>query len=103
MNILEATKCQCGAFTLEVELEDGTTQSYSMSSETLDKELGRASIASVLREEQYCNCNHCVNNWGVDLCACGSGETPEECDNDLEMCGTPMQQMGEIQRLSFWG
>ena len=38
-------------------------------------------------------CNHCVNNWGLDLCACGSGETPEECDGEFEECGRPMQNL----------
>lgn len=102
MEMIEAVKCQCGAVTVEAELEGGSVQSYSMTEETLNETIGNEAIAPVLREEVYVSCNHCVNNWGVDLCACGSGEKPDECDNELEMCGTPMQTLDLPHRTSFW-
>lgn len=103
MKITQAIECQCGAFTLETELEDGSRMDYSMTAETLESTIGKAALTPVLASETYSGCNHCVNNWGVDLCACGSGESPEECDNELEMCGTPMQTLEQPQRTSMWG
>lgn len=44
-------------------------------------------------------CDHCVNKWGIDLCGCGSGETPEKCDGGFNECGSPMQTLGEIQNM----
>lgn len=96
MKITEAIECQCGAYTLESEKSDGSTGRVSMTAETLEATIGKDAIAEVLWGNQYFSCNHCINNWGVDLCACGSGETPEECDNGLEMCGTPMQTLEDL-------
>lgn len=102
MEMLSATKCQCGAVTIEAELDDGITQSYSMTETTLEAKLGSQTIAPLLADETYVHCNHCVNNWGVDLCACGSGESPEDCDNELAECGQPMQVLEQRQSTSFW-
>lgn len=102
MQITHAVECQCGAFTLDVELDDESTINYSMTEETLEAKIGKDAISPILADQKFCNCNHCVNHWGVDLCACGSGETPEECENGLEMCGTPMQELGKLQRISMW-
>jgi len=51
----------------------------------------------VPEEAQWCNCNHCVNNYGIDLCGCGSGEPVGECDGDFEACksGSPSQSLFE--------
>ena len=39
------------------------------------------------------SCNHCINNYGLDLCACGSGEAPDKCENGFDICGKPMQSL----------
>jgi len=75
--------CNCGALTVTID-----NQSYSMSVETFKKKYG-FEIHNII----YSNCNHCVNHWGIDLCACGSGAPFEECDEAHEMCRTPMQDI----------
>lgn len=87
--------CVCGALTFEIEHGIG----YSVKREnaprffpelperfwqTLDCFVG-----------EYCNCNHCVNHWGLDLCACGSGESPEMCQNGYPECGIPSERLRE--------
>ena len=94
-NILinHVAKCSCGAITVTDDKEN-----YSMSIETFEKIRPQLYISFDAAEfGKYENCNHCVNHWGIDLCACGSGETPEKCDNELSMCGTPFQTLGKIQ------
>lgn len=44
---------------------------------------------------EYIYCNHCVNHWGLDLCACGSGEDPEECKENCPECGLCSQYVRE--------
>lgn len=44
---------------------------------------------------EYSNCNHCVNHWGLDLCACGSGEDPETCEGGFPECGLCSQYVRE--------
>lgn len=42
------------------------------------------------------SCNYCVNHWGVDLCACGSGKKVNKCKEGLRECGTPMQDINVL-------
>ena len=86
--MLNIVKCQCEAYTIFIGKEQ-----VSMSLETFINKFGEHMLQD---EFEYCNCDHCVNHWGVDLCACGSGEKPEECENGHDCCGNPMQQMPEI-------
>ena len=58
-------ECQCGAMT--VSFENGA--SNSMSREVFD----RIGFKGEYLPQKFCNCNHCVNHWGIDLCQCGSG------------------------------
>lgn len=102
MILTQATECQCGAFSLEADLDDGSHQTYSMSAETLNAKFSKEAIQPILSDQVYSSCNHCVNHWGVDICACGSGEAPDECGNDLEVCGNPMQTLGDVHKTSFW-
>jgi hypothetical protein len=84
---MDAIKCSCGAIT--VTLEDGE---YSMTSETFDKTFPNHYSGDV--EEGYCNCNHCVNHWGIDLCGCGCGEPFGECqEENVEGSNRPAQSM----------
>lgn len=94
----DIAKCSCGAIT--VFLKDGTNA--SMTKETYLKEFQKTEVKTTLND--YGNCNHCVNHWGVDLCACGSGETVGECDGDFEECKNkiPAQTLGEHKIYSLW-
>lgn len=75
--------CQCGAITITT--VDGE---YSMSPKTFLKRYGFE-----IQNTLYSNCNHCVNHWGIDLCACGSGKPVDECDEGHDVCGTPIQSI----------
>jgi hypothetical protein len=76
--------CECGAIT--VGLEYGN---YSMTSEIFEQVFG-----FTVNTGMYCNCNHCVNHWGIDLCACGSGEPYDKCEEGYSECGKPLQILG---------
>lgn len=79
--------CDCGAITIYT--DDG--QSYSCQRKNLKKYIPNIDLRKINRlQKSYC-CNHCVNHYGMDLCACGSGELIGECENGLEECGKPMQ------------
>lgn len=82
-------ECQCGAIT--VTLNSGVNN--SMSRKTFDSIGFEGEWAST----KLCNCNHCVNGWGIDLCECGSREPVGECD-----CGrtNPSEKLG-IERPSL--
>ena len=95
----EAWGCSCGAVIVTI---DGIE--YYMSDATWDLNFEGNDIEN--EDNLYHNCNHCTNNWGVDLCACGSGEKPSECTENIpagntgawlgsqtfEGCGTPQQE-----------
>lgn len=91
--IVHIASCVCGALTFEVDHDIG----YYVKRENAPK------FFAELPEEfwqtldsfvgEYSSCNHCVNHWGLDLCACGSGESPEECTNGCHECGSPMQKL----------
>ena len=80
-------RCNCGAVSLE---HEQANDSISMAEETA-RELG----FEVPVDAAYCHCNHCVNHWGLDLCACGSGESPEKCTGNYACCGSPAQEQSK--------
>lgn len=83
------SKCTgCGAYTVQLETGDN---SISMSPELFNKHFPGVSV-----DQETCNCNHCVNHWGIDLCACGSGEHYTTCSENLPVCGKPYQELGDI-------
>ena len=92
--------CSCGAVTVTVNGKD-----YSMSAETFKERYGfdANNTTQEFKEQNdfevhsvvLGNCNHCINHWGIDLCACGSGAPFEWCDEAHEMCHTPMQNIEE--------
>ena len=90
-------KCQCGALTVTGEGFDN-----SMTKETFDREY--PDLEAPDEAEHYC-CNHCVNHWGLDLCACGSGEPVGECDGEFDECkaGSAFQTKGEAVPFVGWG
>ena len=83
---MEYSKCSCGAIT--VDTEEGQ---FSMPEELFEARFGDIDDHELVNE--YGNCNHCVNHWGIDICACGSGEPFAECDGGFDVCGNPMQVM----------
>ena len=94
--IIHVALCVCGAITFEREQD----VSWSVSLENVSSffpELPGA-FFEILHSfvGEYSNCNHCVNHWGLDLCACGSGEDPEECDDGFAECGLCSQYVREV-------
>jgi hypothetical protein len=89
-------QCQCGAVTV-----DGDNFSNSMTFETFKCEFPGVRLST---RERYYNCNHCVNNWGIDLCGCGSGEPVGECEEGYFECQNkiPAQVKGEMKRSGLW-
>jgi len=84
----------CGAYTFTHE----NGQEYSCHRKNLEEHfpdidwnLFRQFRRSIVGN-RYWNCNHCVNKWGLDLCACGSGFPPDKCENKYEECGKQMQE-----------
>lgn len=80
--------CSCGA--IHIWINDVM---YSMSHDTFIEKYGQGHDI----ERKFGNCNHCVNHWGIDLCACGSGEPVAECDGGCDVCGQPSQIIEEGQ------
>ena len=95
--IEEIVKCSCGAIT--VIFDNGADN--SMTEETFKKEFGKDPITTL---DDYGNCNHCVNRWGIDLCGCGSGEEVGKCDGGFEDCkaGTPAQHLEQSKEFIGW-
>ena len=93
--MLTATKCQCGAITVSDDNFDNSMTEAVFLDEYPDLQL---------EENIFCNCNHCVNHWGVDLCACGSGEPVGECSGELAECkaGLAAQTRGERKKSFGW-
>ena len=93
MEFTSYVRCACGAITLFADgvKEYGDTLNRSVSSEYLSKFLPNVDLTHLKKLPDTYQCNHCVNHYGLDLCACGSGEYYWECDGDFEECGHPMQ------------
>lgn len=81
---MNSTRCQCGAITVEL---DGIY--YSM---TRKEFLDHFPDAQVPRKTM-CNCNYCVNHWGIGLCGCGSGKKFGKCKEGYPECRRPAQSI----------
>lgn len=75
---MEATKCKCGAVTVEIEGESYSMPRKEFRSRFPGKRTQRGRTTGC--------CNYCVNHWGTDLCGCGSGEKFGKCGNGLSEC-----------------
>lgn len=97
--IMSVRECDCGAVTLYL----SNDREVSCAKENMKEFLGFTyeSLMHFVKESgsddmlgvKYYSCNHCVNRWGIDLCACGSGEKVGECNEGLKECGKPMQSI----------
>ena len=88
--------CHCGAFTFEFERGE-----VSVSVENAGKfflQIPQSHFNTLAKKlvPNYSNCNHCVNHWGLDVCACGSGEPYENCNEGYDNCGTPSQNLEDV-------
>lgn len=88
MKIESFFRCKCGAITVNTD-----KGSYSCREENLQKFFPSLDLTSLKEEQESFSCNHCVNHYGLDLCACGSGESPDECQGGHDICGKPMQSI----------
>ncbi|MCK5563672.1 MAG: hypothetical protein KAJ07_00360 [Planctomycetes bacterium] len=82
------TRCECGAVTVK---SDNLNQCVMEG--RLDEFFPGLKVTE---DNTDFHCNHCVNHWGVDLCECGSGETPVDC------CGVPMEIAGAKKERPLW-
>lgn len=74
-NIESYFKCACGAITIN--FDNGASNSmYPKTAKKMGIDLRKYKS---IRLNTVCNCNHCVNHWGIDLCECGSGEEVGKC------------------------
>ena len=93
--IIHIAICNCGAITFE--REHDTSWSVSLdNAHSFFPELP-SEFFEIMQGfiGEYSHCNHCVNHWGLDLCACGSGEDPEECEGGFTECGLCSQYVRE--------
>lgn len=89
--IISYCDCICGALTLETD----TGENYSVQRNHKKIFLPNLDLRKIKKYQTVYGCNHCVNNWGLDLCGCGSGEPFGKCDNNFEECRMPMQVYGK--------
>lgn len=91
--VLNISLCQCGALTFEFPDGDVSVLASNAHKYFLCATQQDFFLISQKLIPNYSNCNHCVNHWGLDLCRCGSGESVEECTNDLSECGQASQRL----------
>ena len=84
------TKCECGAITLYT--DDNRSYCCSGTPGRRKRLLPAINLRKLKRMgPKTCCCDHCSNHWGIDLCACGSGEPYWKCNWGYRECGRPMQ------------
>lgn len=91
--ITHITKCQCGAFTFEKNEKSVCVKPENAAMFFTAMHPSRFFTLANKLSPQFYTCNHCANNWGLDLCRCGSGEFFWDCHNE-EGCGVPSEDMG---------
>ena len=91
-------RCACGAISFITD----DNRDFSCLESRLDKYLPREELDALCEGGSFdeleelprtFSCNHCINHYGIDLCACGSGEEPDKCENGFDCCGRPMQSL----------
>ena len=101
-NVDYYVRCNCGAIGLNI-----AGQTYYVAKQNLKKFFPMVDLRGCVRvgKTNYC-CDYCVNHYGVDLCACGSGEHYNHCKNGFSVCGKPMQKVGSygcVTAADCWG
>ena len=94
--ITHIAKCVCGALTFERECGIGYSVERKKAPEYFPELPDEFFECLEKQVSEYCNCNHCVNHWGLDLCACGSGEKTGECAEGRFECGDSSQHLEEV-------
>lgn len=94
--IEDVNVCDCGAFTF-----GNFNGNVSVQPENAHKHLPLIpqEYFDILADKlvsNYRNCNHCANHWGLDLCACGSGEPYDKCSANNYSCGSPSQNVEDF-------
>ncbi len=89
------SRCVCGAVTLY----HRNGLSYACAQKNRNRFLPGLDLRSLRKLPNTYACDHCVNHYGVDLCACGSGEPFWTCENGLSECGQPMQVFGDRDKV----
>lgn len=92
-NIDSISYCRsCNAYTITINREDYSAHENNFFTyfPGIDENNFKKNIQKVLTNIFSC-CNWCVNHWGLDICACGSGESITECQKGFDECGKPMQ------------
>lgn len=99
-DVKEICKCSCGALT--VDMHDG--KSYHMKPATFRSYFGVDRVPTAVNAKSpYGCCDYCVNHYGVELCACGSGKSVKLCKENImhkgkKICGHPFEKIGEWSR-----
>ena len=93
------SKCICGAISLFPDDPCDTPVSFMNTPNVRMRFVRGLDLRKLHRLQNTCCCDHCVNHYGLELCACGSGQPYESCDENLEECGAPMEALGE--RMSY--
>lgn len=84
--------CSCGAVTITID-----DMTFSVRKSKLKEHLPGIDLRKYRckRTSNMSTCNYCINNFGLDLCACGSGKPFTRCRDGYSVCGKPMQVLGE--------
>lgn len=96
--LIEVYNCSCGAITVKYYNEDMVECNASMPIELFHEHFPNEKVPN----PNFYNCDYCVNRWGIDLCACGSGEKVDECDNECSDCGKPAQELNVPYVFKGW-
>ena len=105
MAVYSYSICQCGAVTLYgYDMKTSEDAEVSCAAENLEPLTGFSlediQTKSLLKPlASSFQCNHCVNHWGLDLCACGSGQPVGDCYTCDDACGVPYQSVDEFRFL----
>lgn len=88
MTKIYLSRCECGGITIFY-----GNKSFSCKETNFPRFFPNFDLEGVEEIKTSYICDHCTNHYGLDLCACGSGEPYESCSNGFDVCGKPMQSV----------